>query len=72
MLKVGDICRTNISQSGGLVRILDLDEQRENCYCYIEFIENHPYGYAKGDKGVYFKSDLIFVESGGNHEAAIP
>jgi len=30
-------------------------------FAWIEHIEDHPYGYKKGEKGGYFSDNLIFV-----------
>jgi hypothetical protein len=66
-LKVGDICRTNLSTPGGLVKILYIEPYSSaypKLYCGIEHIEDHSYGYSKGTKGGYMAEDLIFVRSG--------
>lgn len=69
-MKPGDICRTNLSKPGGLVKVLAIYPStyvRANEYrlmAYIEHIEDHPYGYEKGVRGYYFVDELILVENG--------
>lgn len=66
-LAVGDICRTNLSKPGGLVKILEITTHSEvrpgKRFCWIEHIEDHPYGYAKGTRGGYYEDELIFIEA---------
>lgn len=63
-MKPGDICRTNLSQLGGLVKILKMVDstQSNRQLAWIEHIEDHPYGYEKGTRGYYFLDELILVE----------
>jgi hypothetical protein len=63
-IKVGSICRTNLSQPGGLVRVLSIEPYSEGSskmYATIEHIEAHPYGYAAGTRGGYMIEDLVLV-----------
>lgn len=61
----GDICRTNLSQPGGLVKVLDVtwDSGYKRYMCFIVHVEDHPYGYPKGDKGWYALDDLIYIRT---------
>jgi len=67
-LQVRDICRTNLSKPGGMVRILSIEPfwlsspDRARLVADVEHIEDHPYGYRKGETGYYFVEDLILVE----------
>jgi hypothetical protein len=68
-LQVGDICRTNLSKPGGLVKILSIEPYSETLpelHCTIEHIEDHPYGYSKGTRGGYMAEDLIFIRRDDN------
>jgi hypothetical protein len=61
---VGNIYRTNLSQPGGLVRVLEVvqsDYNLDGKACYIEHVEDHPYGYSQGTKGWYEDRDLVTV-----------
>lgn len=65
-LEKGDICRTNVSQPGGLVMVLevalaDLTPPRQ--YCRIVHLEDHPYGYEAGTLGGYYADELIKVNA---------
>lgn len=60
----GDICRTNLSQPGGLVKIICIEPSEFNpgrLAAFIEHVEDHPYGYKKGEKGWYMADELVLV-----------
>lgn len=62
--EIGKIYRTNLSQPGGLVKVLEIhpsDYHPDQKACYIEHVEDHPYGYPKGTKGWYEDRDLVSV-----------
>lgn len=66
-IEIGDICRTNLSQPGGLVKVLDIkpySQQTIKPMAHIEHLEDHPYGYEAGAKGWYMVEDLVFVRKG--------
>jgi hypothetical protein len=63
MLKRGDICRTNLSQPGGLVMVLDIWDKTTEPTARIVHVDNHPYGYERGTTGDYLVKDLILVEA---------
>lgn len=57
--KIGDIARTKWEPSG-LVRILEIEPANsiyDEC-ALIEFVENHPMGYAAGSLGRYQLKEL--------------
>jgi hypothetical protein len=61
----GDICLTNLSKPGGLVKVLRIEHNEfgKGWMCCIEHVEDHPYGYKKGDIGWYSLDDLIYVRT---------
>ena len=65
VLQKDDICRTNLSQPGGLVKVTEVRDTtvdgRIVQFAWIEHIEDHPYGYKRGERGGYFVDNLIFV-----------
>lgn len=65
-----DICMTNLSQPGGLVKVLGViwDTDNKRTVATIEFLEDHPYGYSKGTKGCYALDDLIFIRTMNIHD----
>lgn len=63
-IKIKDIYRTNLSQPGGLVKVLKVEESwvgDKKPICYIEHVEDHPYGYPCGAKGYYYPENLVPV-----------
>ena len=64
-IAVGDVCLTNLSKPGGLVKVLRLDpcviSGKPRTFAWIEHVEDHPYGYEKGSTGGYYTDELIFV-----------
>ena len=61
---INNIYRTNLSQPGGLVKVLEIhpsDYHPDGKACYIEHVEDHPYGYSKGTRGWYEDRDLVPV-----------
>lgn len=67
MVEVGKIYLTNASQPGGLVKVLKIEPEwsgHGRLVAYIEHVEDHPYGYPKGDKGWYYCDDLINAPDG--------
>lgn len=62
VIEVGKIYRTNLSKPGGLVKVLSIEPSGYNdgrMAAYIEHVEDHPYGYAKGTRGWYMVEDLV-------------
>lgn len=62
MIEIGRIYRTNLSKPGGLVKVLDIAPYSPNSTelaAWIEHVEDHPYGYKKGDRGWYMVADLV-------------
>ena len=62
MVEIGKVYRTNLSKPGGLVRVLDIQPYSSyyrELTAYIEHIEDHPYGYKKGERGGYMVRDLV-------------
>jgi hypothetical protein len=61
---IKNIYRTNLSQPGGLVRVLGVspsDYNPDGKACYIEHVEPHPYGYEQGTRNWYEDKDLVTV-----------
>lgn len=61
---IKNIYRTNLSQPGGLVRVLEIapsDYNPDGKACYIEHVEPHSYGYEQGTRGWYEDRDLVTV-----------
>lgn len=70
-IQIGDICRTNLSQPGGLVLVLDIQPYSNaipRLAAYVEHVEDHPYGYTKGMKGWYLLEELVLVQRDGGQE----
>lgn len=66
-IKPGDLCKTNLSQPGGLVAVLDIKPYSTHVsklMAYIEHVQDHPYGYKKGERGWYGLDDLILIVPG--------
>ena len=56
-----------------LVKVLRIEPSELNpgkLVAYIEHIEDHPYGYKKGDKGWYNVEDLVYEGTPGSYKAA--
>ncbi len=61
---VGRTARTPFEPSG-LVRIIEvepIDPLTGRQTCRVEFLDDHPHGYAKGTVGRYFVEQLHIVE----------
>lgn len=61
-VKVGEVYRTNLSKPGGLVKVLEIKPYSPSSIelaALVEHIEDHPYGYKKGDRGWYMVTDLV-------------
>jgi len=48
------------SESSGLVKILDIHIGGffDKNLAFVEYLEDHPYGYRKGETGNYFLNEL--------------
>jgi hypothetical protein len=62
-LKVGDVVRTPFEPSG-LVKILAIHIGGffDKNLAFVEYLEDHPYGYKKGENGNYFLNELRPLE----------
>ena len=58
-VKVGDVARTPFEPSG-LVKILGIHIGGffDKNLAFVEYLEDHPYGYKKGETGNYFLNEL--------------
>lgn len=68
---IKNIYRTNLSQPGGLVRVLRIEESwtlPKRPICYVEHVETHPYGYEEGARGYYYPEDLVPVCQDCGHD----
>lgn len=55
----GKTCHTPFEPSG-LVKVIDVSWDpffKRHC-AYIEYVEDHPHGYKKGEYGLYFADQL--------------
>ena len=66
-IQPGDLCKTNLSQPGGYVAVLAVEPSQydnQRMAAKIQHVEDHPYGYKKGDIGWCFVDELLLVVSG--------
>lgn len=62
-MKVGDVVRTPFDPSG-MVKILDIHIGGffDKNLAFVEYLEDHPCGYKKGETGNYFLNELRPVQ----------